>query len=335
MTAYYADLLTAYPIVSLEDPLAEDDWDGWSAMTAALGDRVQIVGDDIFVTNPERIARGIREATANALLVKVNQIGTLTETLDAVELAHRNGFSCVISHRSGRDRGHHDRRPGGRDQLRPDQDRRSGPQRAGGEVQPAAADRGGARRRGPLRRAARLPPGGPFGGRMTRGEAAGQRPRGEADRPGRTQAVPGDHPATEDGLRAHAGRRGRSTALTARAAVLVLAVASVMVGRCAAVQDLARPARRHRVVAVPNPAGRTRARPLNAQDQRWQDPAYVESQARKRLHYTMPGQTTKVMLGRPAGRGRSTPARSTAVSDVAWYSTFWKSVETAGSTPGK
>jgi len=101
MTEYYGELLSAYPIVSIEDPLAEDDWEGWSALTAALGDRVQIVGDDIFVTNPERIARGVREATANSLLVKVNQIGTLSETLDAVDLAHRSGFSCVISHRSG------------------------------------------------------------------------------------------------------------------------------------------------------------------------------------------------------------------------------------------
>ena len=101
LTAYYAELLAAYPIVSIEDPLSEDDWDGWIAMTAAVGDRVQIVGDDLFVTNPERLARGIAEGTANALLVKVNQIGTLTETLDAVALAHRNGYRCMMSHRSG------------------------------------------------------------------------------------------------------------------------------------------------------------------------------------------------------------------------------------------
>jgi enolase len=101
MTAYYEELLTAYPIVSFEDPLAEDDWGGWQRLTAAIGDRVQIVGDDLFVTNPERLARGVREASANALLVKVNQIGTLSETLDAVDLAHRSGFSCMMSHRSG------------------------------------------------------------------------------------------------------------------------------------------------------------------------------------------------------------------------------------------
>jgi enolase len=101
MTAIYAQWLDAYPIVSLEDPLYEEDWAGWQALTAELGSRVQIVGDDLFVTNPERIRRGIFEKSANALLVKVNQIGTITETLDAVSLAHRSGLACMISHRSG------------------------------------------------------------------------------------------------------------------------------------------------------------------------------------------------------------------------------------------
>jgi enolase len=101
LTTYYQDLVDAYPLVSLEDPLAEDDWAGWTALTATLGDRVQIVGDDLFVTNPERLGRGIAESAANALLVKVNQIGTLTETFDAVALAQRSRFACMISHRSG------------------------------------------------------------------------------------------------------------------------------------------------------------------------------------------------------------------------------------------
>ena len=101
MQAYYADLAASYPIVSIEDPLDEDDWDGWAAMTAELGTTVQLVGDDLFVTNVERLARGIQERSANALLVKVNQIGSLTETLDSVDLAHRNGFRCMMSHRSG------------------------------------------------------------------------------------------------------------------------------------------------------------------------------------------------------------------------------------------
>ncbi|MCW2940291.1 MAG: phosphopyruvate hydratase [Actinomycetia bacterium] len=101
MAAYYAELIAAYPLVSIEDPLDEQDWDGWQALTEAVGKRVQIVGDDLFVTNPERLARGIETGTANALLVKVNQIGTLTETLDAVSLAQSNGYKCMMSHRSG------------------------------------------------------------------------------------------------------------------------------------------------------------------------------------------------------------------------------------------
>jgi enolase len=101
MIAYYAKLAESYPIVSIEDPLAEDDWAGWTSITQQLGGKLQIVGDDLFVTNPARIARGIAEGAANAVLVKVNQIGTLTETLDAVDLAHRNGYRCMMSHRSG------------------------------------------------------------------------------------------------------------------------------------------------------------------------------------------------------------------------------------------
>jgi enolase len=101
MTAYYADLVASYPIVSLEDPLDEDDWDGWKAITDELGSKTQLVGDDLFVTNVERLQRGVSGGQANALLVKVNQIGTLTETLDSVELAHRNGYRCMMSHRSG------------------------------------------------------------------------------------------------------------------------------------------------------------------------------------------------------------------------------------------
>jgi enolase len=101
LTEYYTELVNSYPIVSIEDPLSEEDWEGWVALTEALGDRVQIVGDDLFVTNPERLAQGIAMGAANALLVKVNQIGTLTETLDAVNLAHRSGYRSMMSHRSG------------------------------------------------------------------------------------------------------------------------------------------------------------------------------------------------------------------------------------------
>jgi enolase len=101
MTAYYAGLVANYPLVSIEDPLNEDDWDGWKTITDELGDKVQLVGDDLFVTNVERLQRGIDNSTANSLLVKVNQIGTLTETIDAVTLAHRSGYSTMMSHRSG------------------------------------------------------------------------------------------------------------------------------------------------------------------------------------------------------------------------------------------
>ena len=101
MIAYYKSLVDSYPLVSIEDPLSEDDWDGWKAITTELGSKVQLVGDDLFVTNPTRLARGIESQTANALLVKVNQIGTLTETLDAVAMAHKAGYRSMMSHRSG------------------------------------------------------------------------------------------------------------------------------------------------------------------------------------------------------------------------------------------
>ncbi|GAA1048101.1 phosphopyruvate hydratase [Arthrobacter russicus] len=101
MSAYYAELVRDYPLVSIEDPLDEDDWEGWKTLTDEIGDQVQIVGDDLFVTNPERLQRGIDSRTANSLLVKVNQIGSLTETLDAVSLAQRNGYTTITSHRSG------------------------------------------------------------------------------------------------------------------------------------------------------------------------------------------------------------------------------------------
>jgi enolase len=101
MIAYYKDLVDSYPLVSIEDPLSEDDWEGWRAITDVLGEKVQLVGDDLFVTNPERLSRGIAAKTANALLVKVNQIGSLTETLDAVAIADKAGYRSMMSHRSG------------------------------------------------------------------------------------------------------------------------------------------------------------------------------------------------------------------------------------------
>jgi enolase len=101
MPAFWAELIERYPIVSLEDPLAEDDWDGWAQLTAELGDRVQLVGDDVFVTSSDRLREGIERKVANSILVKVNQIGTITETVEALDLARTSGYSTVMSHRSG------------------------------------------------------------------------------------------------------------------------------------------------------------------------------------------------------------------------------------------
>jgi enolase len=101
MVRFWSDWVSKYPIVSIEDGLAEDDWEGWKMLTEELGDRIQLVGDDLFVTNTERLQRGIDEGCANSILIKVNQIGTVTETLEAIELARRNGYTAIISHRSG------------------------------------------------------------------------------------------------------------------------------------------------------------------------------------------------------------------------------------------
>ena len=101
MVSYYQDLVKAYPIKSIEDGMAEDDWDGWAALTAAIGDDVQLVGDDLFVTNSVRLKKGVDMGVANSILVKVNQIGTLSETLETVEMAHKAGYTAVMSHRSG------------------------------------------------------------------------------------------------------------------------------------------------------------------------------------------------------------------------------------------
>src|SRR5699024_4228689 len=101
MIAYYESLVADYPLVSIEDPLSEDEWDSWAELVSKIGDKVQIVGDDLFVTSPERLAKGIELGSANSLLVKLNQIGTLTETLEAVTMAQRAGFTAMVSHRSG------------------------------------------------------------------------------------------------------------------------------------------------------------------------------------------------------------------------------------------
>ena len=123
MVDLLAGWVAKYPICSIEDGCSEDDWEGWKLLTERLGDRVQLVGDDLFVTNTKRLQRGIDEGIANSILIKVNQIGTLTETIDAIQLAHRNGYTSISSHRSGETEDSDDRRPGRGPGHRPDQDR--------------------------------------------------------------------------------------------------------------------------------------------------------------------------------------------------------------------
>ena len=136
------NLADAYPIASIEDGMGEDDMEGWKALTDLIGDRVQLVGDDLFVTNEKRLAQGIENGIANSILVKVNQIGTLTETINAVRLAQTSGYTAVMSHRSGETEDFDHRRPRGRAGLRADQDGQPCAVRPDGQVQPAAADRG-------------------------------------------------------------------------------------------------------------------------------------------------------------------------------------------------
>ena len=145
MIALYEDWIRQYPIVSIEDGLAEGDWDGWKLLTRALGARVQLVGDDVFVTNPEILKKGIADEVGNALLVKLNQIGTVTETLDAVRMARRRRLRDDHLAPLGRDRGLDDRRSRRRHRGRTDQDRLGQPHRSRLQVQPAAAHRRGAR----------------------------------------------------------------------------------------------------------------------------------------------------------------------------------------------
>ena len=154
---YWGELVDQYPIISLEDGMGEEDWLGWALLTERLGSRLQLVGDDIFVTNTERLQRGIDAGVANSILIKVNQIGTLTETLAAMRIARENGYTCRDVAPVGGDRGRDDRGPGRRHRLRTDQDRRAVADRSGRQVQPVAADRGGARRRRPLSGAQRVP----------------------------------------------------------------------------------------------------------------------------------------------------------------------------------
>ena len=160
---YLADLAARYPIVSIEDGMSEDDMDGWKELTDLIGGKCQLVGDDLFVTNVTRLADGIKNGRANSILVKVNQIGTLTETLSAVEMAYKAGYTAVMSHRSGETEDFHHRRSRGRHQLRADQNRLAGARRPHRQVQSAAAYRAGIGKPGEICRQ-----GGAEGARLSR-----------------------------------------------------------------------------------------------------------------------------------------------------------------------
>jgi enolase len=149
-TDMLATWVDKYPIISIEDGMAEGDWDGWKHLTERLGKKVQLVGDDLFVTNTKILKEGIDKGIANSILIKINQIGTLTETFAAIEMAKRAGYTAVISHRSGETEDSHHRRHRRGHQRRPDQDRLAEPLGPHGQVQPAAAHRGRPRRRGRL-----------------------------------------------------------------------------------------------------------------------------------------------------------------------------------------
>ena len=159
MAAYWDDICSRYPVVSIEDGMDEEDWDGWKLLTERLGERIQLVGDDLFVTNPERLRRGIELGVGNSILVKVNQIGTLTETFEAIRIAREAGYTAVISHRSGETEDTTIADLAVAHRRRPDQDRRALALGPGGQVQPAAADRGGARRGRRVPRPAGIRPG--------------------------------------------------------------------------------------------------------------------------------------------------------------------------------
>ena len=273
MAGIYAEWLDAYPVVSIEDPLAEEDWAGWRELTATVGDRVQVVGDDLFVTNSERLRRGIAERSANSLLVKLNQIGSVTETLDAVSLAHRAGFQLRDQPPLRRDRRHDDLRPGRRHQLRPDQDRRARPRRARGKVQPAAQDRGTARRRGDLRGRRRLSP--------VRGADA----RGLMSPP----AAP------------------RATRLTGRAAVLAVVICAIALSLAYPIREYVNQRRQIDALVAQQQSMLSQVKSLQAQQARLSSPSYIEQLARQELDMCFPARAATSWRG--ASRGSARPRR--------------------------
>ena len=261
MIDYYVSLVDSYPIVSIEDPLDEEDWDGWIALTEQLDDKVQIVGDDLFVTNPERLGRGIEVGAANALLVKVNQIGTLTETFDAVDLAHRHGYRCMMSHRSGETE----------DTTIADLAvaTNCGQIKTGA---PARSERVAKynqllRIEEELDDAARYAGAGAF-------PRFAARCRVDADRPRADRAAPSPG--------------GRSC--SARSIVLLLVLLASPLNRYFASRSALNGA------AQQLQSDKHQLGELKKQIAKWSDPGYIERQARTRLQYAMPGDTTYIVV---------------------------------------
>ena len=292
MTSTYARMAGRLPDRLPGGPARRGRLGGWQALTAALGDRVQIVGDDMFVTNPERIRRGIAEGTANALLVKVNQIGTITETLDAVALAHRSGYACMISHRSGETEDTTIADLAVATDCGQIKTGRPGQVGAGREVQPAAADRGGARRR-----------------RGVRGRGAFPRTPSAAVMP----AAPG-------GLCQRTGPR-----FTSRAAVLAVVICAIALSLAYPVREYIAQSRQIDQLQAQRQMMLSQLASLGREQRRLNDPAYVEQQARDRLHLCLPGQTCYVIIGGGSARrrgGRRPRPRP-------WYERLWHSVQQA------
>ena len=305
MTAIYAEWLDAYPLVSLEDPLAEEDWPGWQLLTASVGDRVQVVGDDIFVTNPERIRRGISEHTANSLLVKLNQIGSVTETLDAVSLAHRAGFSCVISHRSGETD----------DTTISDL---------------AVATNCGQLKTGAPARGERVAK---YNQLLRIEELLARRRELRGDR-----CLPSLRGAGQQGL-ARAARPDvltprfpRSTRLTGRAAVLAVVICAIALSLAYPVREYLAQRQQIDQLVAQQQTMLTQVKSLQAEQAKLADRSYIEQLARQELDMCFPGTQCYVVEGGQPLLNGTRPQQS---GPEPWYAKLWRSVEQADASPAK
>ena len=306
MTAIYLDWLANYPLVSVEDPLAEEDWAGWQAFTAAAGDRVQVVGDDIFVTNPERIRRGIAEKSANSLLVKVNQIGTVTETFEAVSLAQRAGFTCMISHRSGETD----------DTFIADLAVATN----AGQIKTGAPARG--ERVAKYNQLLRI--------EELLADAASY--AGAAAFPRFTAA---DAAANRETSPAHAAAlvaAARSTRLTGRAAVLAVVICAIALSLAYPVREYIAQRQQVDQLLAQQQTLSAQVQALQQQDTKLTQTWYIEQQARAQLHMCFPDeQCYEVISGQPP----RSPASSKQAASDPWYDKLLQSVKHADAKPGK